>query len=169
MFDQDVHSLLEILPSHIRNGANFGARLIRKLDPAASRVLNSNSLLPLCWPPAAHRLSKKCKPVLGKVRRFVMGNTHRTTGAWPEKTALYGTDRLWRDYVEQAIESDHLFGETLFDRDRVRQCWRALAEGAREGAPDLEKLLQLGALASLGQGFLTRAGWLEAGNSRDVH
>ena len=144
--------------THPSDGANFGARLIRKLDPAASRALNSNSFLPLCWPPKAHQFSKKCKPVLGKVRRFVLGNTHRTTGAWPEKAALYGGDSVWRNYVENVLGSDQSFVETLFDRDRVNECWHALRDGDREVAPDIEKLLQLGLLARFRHASVTCAG-----------
>ena len=136
----------------LRNGANFGARLIRKLDPAAGRALNSNSLLPLCWPPLAHKFSKKCKPVLGKVRRLVTGNTHQTTGAWPDKAALYGADPAWHDYVEKVLEGDRLFAEELFDRTRVHECWNALKNGDREVADDIEKLLQLGILTEFVQG-----------------
>lgn len=149
MFDKDVHDLLETFPSRVRNGANFGARLISRLDPRAGRALNSNSLLPMSWPPVMHKLSKKCKPVLGKVRRFAFGSTHRTTGAWPEKAALYVSDPLWRDYIEKTLEGDALFVDGFFDRDRVRQCWSALVNGDREVAGDIEKLLQLGLLSEL--------------------
>lgn len=152
MFDKDVQSLLETLPSHLRNGANFGARLISKLDPAAGRALNSNSLLPLCWPAGAHKLSKQCRPVFGKVRRLVFGDTHQTMGAWPEKAALYGADPVWRDYVERVIEGNPLVGEEFFDRARVQECWQALRNGDRDAAEDIEKLLQLGILAECVQG-----------------
>jgi hypothetical protein len=146
MFDPDVHSLLERLPARLRNGANLGARLIRKLDAPASRVANSNSLLPMCWPPMAHKFSKKCKPVLGRMRRLLLGRTHRTTGAWPEKSALYGTDPEWREFIGEVIEGEKSWGEML-DRDRVRECWQAVLNGSRELAPDLEKVIQLGMLS----------------------
>jgi len=146
MLDKDVLDLLEIAPASLRNGANFGALLIRRLDPAASRVPNSNSLLPLCWPPAAHAFSKKCKPLLGGMRRLILGDSYRTTGAWPNKSALYATDPFWRNFFNEVLSNDDLFPEDLFDRSQVRQSWRALLSGDRDLATDVEKLVQFGVL-----------------------
>ena len=64
MFDPGVHELLELLPSRVRNGANLGAKIIGRLTPRAAWVVNSNTLLPLTFPPVAHRASKRCKPIL---------------------------------------------------------------------------------------------------------
>ena len=146
MFDPDVHSLLEVLPSRIRNGANFGAQLVRRLDRPASRVPNSNSMLPLCWPPQAHRLSRKCKPILGKVRRLIMGRNHRTTGAWPEKAELYANDTLWSEYIEKVINGDRTFAGEWLDRKRIAECWSSFKRGDREVAEDIERLIQLALL-----------------------
>jgi hypothetical protein len=146
MLDKDVLDLLEVAPASLRNEANFGARLIRRLDPAASRVPNSNTLLPLCWPPAAHALSKKGKPLLGKIRRLIVGNSHRNTGAWPQKSILYATDPVWGDYFDKILANEDLFPEDWFDRGRIRQSWRALLNGDRELAGDIEKLVQFGVM-----------------------
>ncbi|MCS7017289.1 MAG: hypothetical protein NZM42_14380, partial [Gemmatales bacterium] len=143
MFDKDVHALLEVLPSPLRNNTNLGARVIKRLCPSAGRVLNSNSLLPACWPPIAHQLSKTCKPVLGRMRRLIYGNTHHTTGAWPNKSALYTTDRMWRLYIKEALLSDQLVASKLFDQDEVRKCFKALEAGHDRVAADVEKLIQL--------------------------
>ena len=149
MFDKDVHALLETLPSHLRDGANLGALLVKRLAPRASKVVNSNSLLPICWPLAAHKLSKKCKPIMGKARRFILGDSYRTTGAWPEKAVLYVTDPIWRNYFDKELAGDELFRDDLFDRDRVHGCWRALVNGEREFAGDIEKLVQFGILSNI--------------------
>lgn len=144
MLDKDVLDLLEIAPSALRNGANFGALVIRQLDPAASRVPNSNSLLPMCWPSSAHTLSKNCKPLLGTIRRLILGRSHRTTGAWPEKSVLYATDPVWRNYFDTILSNTELFPAALFDRDQVRQSWRAFLNGDRRLASDIEKLINFG-------------------------
>jgi hypothetical protein len=144
MLDKEVLGFLEIAPSSLRNGANFGALLIRRLHPAASRVPNSNSLLPMSWPPITHAFSKKCKPLLGMMRRLILGDSHRTTGAWPKKSALYASDPVWRNYFDKILSQDDLFRTELFDRTRVRQSWRALLNGDRTCAGDIEKLVQFG-------------------------
>jgi hypothetical protein len=146
MLDKDVLDLLEIAPGSLRNSANFGALLIRRLNPPASRVPNSNSLLPLCWPPVTHSLSKKCKPLLGKLRRLMLGDSHLTTGAWPEKSALYARDPVWRDYFDKILSNGEMFPEEFFDPDQVRQSWRELLNGNRDNASDIEKLVQLGVM-----------------------
>jgi hypothetical protein len=154
MLDKDVLDLLEIAPASLRNGANFGALLIRRLHPAASRVPNSNSLLPLCWPPAAHALSKKCRPLLGKMRRLIAGDTYRTTTAWQKKAPLYATDPVWRNYFDKILSNDDLFPADLFDRGRVRQSWHAFLNGDHGIAPDIEKLVQFGVMTGY-----THSGW----------
>jgi hypothetical protein len=146
MFDRDLHELLEILPSDVRDGRNLGALLVRRLAPRAAKVVNSNTLLPLCWPAAAHRFTKKCKPFFGRARRLVLGDSHRTTGSWTEKAALYAIDPGWRKCFDTLFGMDDLFPEDLFDRTRVRQCWSALVNGDRGVAGDVEKLAQLGIL-----------------------
>ena len=144
MLDKDVLEILEVAPSSLRNGANFGALLIRRMNAAAGRVPNSNSLVPMHWPPTAHTLSKKCKPLLGRMRRMILGDSHRTTGAWPEKSALYATDPVWRNYFDEILRDGDLFPADLFDRARVRESWCALLNGDRAVAGDIEKLVQFG-------------------------
>jgi hypothetical protein len=95
----------------------------------------------------AHKLSKKCKPLLGKARRLVLGDSHRTTGAWPEKAALYVADPLWREQFDGILGREDLFPADLFDRDQVRRCWRDLLAGQRECAGDVEKLVQFALLS----------------------
>ena len=149
MLDKDVLDLLESAPSSIRNGANLGALIIRRLNPGASKVPNSNSLLPLCWPPTAHKLSKKCKPHFGRIRRFLLGRSHRTTGAWPEKSALYGTDPVWRDYIEKLLSNADLFPAHLFDHQQILHSWHALQGGDSTVASDLDKLINFGVMTAL--------------------
>ena len=154
MLDKDALELLEMAPSGLRNGANFGALLIRRLHRGASRVPNSNSLLPLCYPPFAHALSKKCKPWLGRMRRLMVGDSYRTTGAWSEKSALYITDPVWRNYFDRILNDGDLFPADLFDRDRLRDCWRTFLNGDRSNASDIEKLVQFGVMAEhVGRGL----------------
>jgi hypothetical protein len=153
MFDADVHELLETLPARVRERANLGALLVKRLAPRAARVVNSNSLLPICWPLAAHRLTKRCKPILGKARRFVLGNSHRTTGAWPEKAALYVTNENWRRSFEAIVEDGDLFPDDIFDLAQVRECWRALVNGQKDRAADIEKLVQFGLLRRFSLGL----------------
>jgi hypothetical protein len=153
MFDLDLHELLETMPSRFREGVNLGALLVKRLAPRAARVVNSNSLLPICWPPAVHNLSKRCKPMLGKARRLILGNSHRTTGAWPEKVALYATNQAWRSCFEGILGEGGLFPEDLFDLGRVRHCWQSLLAGQRECAGDVEKLVQFGLLSRFRRGM----------------
>jgi len=143
MLDKDVLELLETAPSSLRNGANLGAFIIRRLNPASSKVPNSNSLLPLCWPPTAHTLSKKCKPHLGRIRRLLLGSSYRTTGAWPDKSALYGTDPVWRNYIEKLLSNTDLFPGHLFDHQQILNSWRAFLSGDSTVATDLDKLINL--------------------------
>jgi hypothetical protein len=149
MFDANVHEVLEMLPSRFRNEKNLGALLIHKLHPRAAWVMNSNSMLPMCWPPVAHKLTRRIKPILGKVRRFIFGNTYRTTGSWPKHSILYATDPEWRRSFENILNQADLFDPEIFDRDAVRQCWQEFLLGKADRVGDVEKLVQLGILSRM--------------------
>jgi len=143
MFDRDVHQLLENLPSDMRDGNNLGARVINHLQPKAAWVINSNSLLPMIWPQDVHKMSKRIKPILGSMRRFLIGNTYRTTGSWPEHSKLYASDPQWRQYFERIFAEEDLFDPQIFDIDAIRGCWKSLTTGNASRANDIEKLVQL--------------------------
>lgn len=149
MFDSGVHELLEKLPSRFRNEMNLGALLIHRLCPRAAWVMNSNSLLPMIFPPAAHGMARRVKPVLGKLRRSLFGNTYHTTGSWPMHSILYATNPEWRRSFDEILGQANLFDPEFFDRDAIRRCWQAflLGEGNRTG--DVEKLVQLGILSRM--------------------
>jgi hypothetical protein len=149
MFDANVHEVLEMLPSRFRNEKNLGALLIHKLHPRAAWVMNSNSMLPMCWPPAAHKLTRRIKPILGKARRFIFGNTYRTTGSWPKHSILYATDPEWRRSFESILNQADLFDPEIFDRDAIRQCWHEFLLGKADRVGDVEKLVQLGILSRM--------------------
>lgn len=144
MFDRDVHLLLERLPSKMRDGNNLGAKVINQLCPSAAWVMNSNSLMPMTFPPAVHKLSKGIKPVLGKIRRNIIGKSHRTTGSWPESAVLYASDPTWRGCFDKNIVDEDLFDAKIFDLSAVRQRWADFASGRKNNSSDIEKLLQLG-------------------------
>ncbi|MBI4937977.1 MAG: hypothetical protein HY846_07135 [Nitrosomonadales bacterium] len=149
MLDSDVHELFEKLPSRFRNEMNLGALLIQKLHPSAAWVMNSNSLLPMVFPPSAHKLARRIKPVLGKLRRSLFSNTYRTTGSWPMHSMLYSTNPEWRRSFEDTLGQADLFDPELFDRDAIRRCWQAFLLGEGDRAGDVEKLVQLGILSRM--------------------
>jgi hypothetical protein len=154
MFDPDVYELLQWLPSSLRHSNNFGARLIHRLQPLAAWMPNSNTLLPLCLPPEAHRLSGRVTPHLAKLRRKLIGDSHRTTSSWPKHAFLYVTDPAWRKSFENVLADGDLFDDGLFDRDAIRCCWQAFVDGEHRRVADVQKLLQLGLTKKLLQ-----AGW----------
>ena len=84
--------------------------------------------------------------MLGGMRRLILGDSHRTTGAWPEKSALYTTDSAWGHYIDKVLSNDDLFPADLFDHRQIRQTWRALLDGDRDRAGDIEKLVQFGVM-----------------------
>lgn len=146
MFDYEVHDLLEHLPACMRNSHNLGALLIKRLAPRAAWVVNSNSLLPMFWPPMLHKASKRIKPLLGSARRALLGKSHITTGSWQDLATLYLTDSRWRCFIDGILnEVDH-FDSEIFDRDIVRNSWRAFIAGDLKRWGDVDKLLQLGIL-----------------------
>jgi hypothetical protein len=149
MFDRDVYEMLQWLPSDLRHNKNFGARLIHRLRPLAAWIPNSNTLLPLCLPPAAHELNRRVKPLLGKIRRKLVGGSHRTTGAWPNHAFLYVTDAAWRKTFEAVFADLDLFDGEIFDRDAIQQSWQAFLKGDHWRVADVEKLLQLGLTTKL--------------------
>ncbi len=141
MFDRDVQGLLEVLPGTMRDGANLGARLIAKLWPKAAWVPNSNSLLPMCFPPVAHQFTKKCKPLLGVVRRWWMRNPYTTTGSWPQHHVLYLHDPEWRRFIEGVIGEAESLDSSVFDPGAIRQAWQELVQGKQERALDIQKVI----------------------------
>jgi hypothetical protein len=144
MFDPAVHDVLERLPSGIRSRHNFGAQVIRRLQPRAAWVPNSNSLLPIWWPTRAHKMSRRIKPVLGRIRRALVGQSHRTTGSWPEHAALYLSHPRWRQLFREVLSNQDLFEDRIFDQDAVTRCWTAFLDGDHRRSADVEKLLQIG-------------------------
>jgi hypothetical protein len=144
MFDPDVYELLQWLPSSVRHSNNFGARLIHRLQPLAAWMPNSNTLLPLCLPPEVHRLSGRVRPLLGKLRRKLISDSHRTTTSWQKSAVLYVTDPVWRQSFANVLADGDLFDDELFDRDAIRCCWQAFVDGEHRRAADVEKLVQLG-------------------------
>ena len=149
MFDSGVHELLEKLPSRFRNEMNLGARLIHRLCPSAAWVMNSNSLLPMILPPVTHKMARRIKPVLGKLRRSLFGNTYHTTGSWPMHSILYATNPEWRRSFDDVLNQTDLFDPELFDRDAIRQCWQAFLQGESSRTGDVERLVQLGILGRM--------------------
>jgi hypothetical protein len=154
MFDPDVYELLQWLPSSLRHSKNFGARLIHRLQPLAAWMPNSNTILPLCLPPEAHRLSRRVRPFLGKLRRKLIGDSRQTTDSWPNHAFLYVTDPTWRKSFENVLADGDLFDYELFDRDAIRHCWQAFVDGEHRRVADVQKLLQLGLTTRLLQ-----SGW----------
>jgi hypothetical protein len=163
MFDPDVYELLQWLPSSLRHSKNFGARLIHRLQPLAAWMPNSNTLLPLCLPPAAHRLSGRVRPLLGKLRRKLISDSHRTTTSWQKHAVLYVTDPTWRKSFESVLADGDLFDCGLFDMDAIRHCWQAFVDGEPRRAADVEKLVQLGLTKRLLQ-----SGWPDFFRSCDL-
>jgi hypothetical protein len=149
MLDFDVHEVLERLPAAFRNERNLGARLLHRLHPQAARVMNSNSMLPMYWPPATHKLARRIKPVLGRLRRSLFANTHRTTGSWPKHSILYAHDPKWRRAFDDLLSEGELFDEALFDRAAIADCWQEFLRGRAQRLGDVEKLMQLAMLHRL--------------------
>lgn len=143
MFDADVHELLELLPSDMRDSANFGARLIARLAPKAAWVPNSNTLLPLCFPPVAHAFSRKARPWIGRLRRWWLDDPLTNPGSWPSFEALYVQDSVWRQYIDKTIRHAELLGEDLFDRGAIIQAWEELLQGHTNRVVDVENVITL--------------------------
>jgi hypothetical protein len=156
MFDRDVHRLLETMPAGMRDGNNLGDSVIYRLQPMAAWAINANSMLPMIFPPVFHKMTRRVKPVLGKVRRFLIGNSHRTTGSWPEHSALYSSDPRWRKCFDDILGREELFDEGIFDIGAIRKCREDFADGriCRQG--DIEKLMQLGLTTRLMRDGATR-------------
>ncbi len=146
MFDKEVHNLFEILPSSMRYGANLGACIIKKLWPAAAKVANANTLLPLCWPMVLHRTSKVFKPLLGKIRRFFFENSYKTTGSWQKKSILYVNDPEWKMFFEKMLLDDSNFNKDIFDTKQIENHWINFCGGNSSLAGDLEKIIHFGLL-----------------------
>lgn len=147
MHDTEVHSLLEVLPSAIRDSAGFGAGLISELYPAAGLVPDSNTLLPLVVPRPLHRLSKRLRPLLGKARRALGANTYRTTGSWSLLTLLYAVEPLWRTRFESILLNERLFDSRIFNIAEISSAWDAFVAGDHEHYQDIETLLSFGMIS----------------------
>lgn len=154
MFDKDVLELIELLPSSLRDGANFGARLIEKLWPPAGTVLNSNTLVPITWHPMFHTATKSIRPFFGRTYRYLFGGSYSTQGSWQEHRFLYLNDQGWRRFLEGILRQEELFDEELFDRKAIGMCWDSFCSGNQHLSSDLEKLLQIGVLALYARGSI---------------
>lgn len=144
MFDTDVQSLLEILPSSIRDSTGFGAAVVCALHERAGRVADSNTLLPLIVPKPFHRLSRKVRPLVGRARRAFGSNTYRTTASWSLLTRLYASDRRWRGEFESILLNDQLFDPDIFNLPEIASAWRRFVAGQDKDYQDLENLWSFG-------------------------
>jgi hypothetical protein len=149
MFDKDLHQLLEIMPSIMRTGSNFGARIVNYLHPKAALIPNSNTLLPLMFPMAAHEFAKKAKPMLGKLRRWAFSNTYRTTASWPHLPMLYYNSRKWRESITYMLLDSCSLPEDIFDMKEVQSCWIGFCNGDISRHADVERLFGLSNLFAI--------------------
>ncbi|MBN1974570.1 MAG: hypothetical protein JW787_13100 [Sedimentisphaerales bacterium] len=150
MFDKDVHELIEILPSDIRDQANFGTKLVRKFLPAAAKIVNSNSLLPAYYPPKLHAIANKhARPIFGKIKRLFLGNSYKTTASFPMKSLLYLKDPEWNTFIKQTLHNSSLYDENIFDHGAISKCWERFNQGDIAMANDIEKLLQIGLIKQI--------------------
>ena len=147
MFDNDLINVLEILPASIRNHSGFGVKLIKKLYPQASKVINSNTLLPLRFPKSLHRFAKTVKPYAGKLRRKLIENSHATVEGWAKKSWLYINDKKWNTFFAQILENKSLFDENVFDHVAIQNSWDSFNKGDHLKTCDIERLVQIGLLA----------------------
>jgi hypothetical protein len=146
MSDPGVQELLETMPAAIRDNACFGARLVKTLWPPAARVVNANTLLPLATPYAAQEFARRVRPILGKFRRMLFEDSHKSTESWPHLPMLFSQDAKWRSCIEGVLLNNELFPHDVFDRKAIEQAWESFLGGEMGRHADIEKLLQLGIL-----------------------
>jgi len=158
MLDPQVHELLERLPVSMRDNAGFGARLVRKLWPAAAQVVNVNSLLPLRFPPYMHSLAKQMRPLMGRLRRKFFDDSYKTTGSWPLLPLLYAENPLWHRRFEEILFDEDLFASDVFDRRAIQNCWKAFCDGDISRHNDIERLVEIGILNSMQDGVFVPGG-----------
>lgn len=150
MYDNELHSLLEIMPSSIRSKHNLGARVVNKLYPPAAKVPNANSLLPLVYPLPLHSLAKKMRPMLGKVRRKLFTNTYHTTASWPHLPLLYANNKTWKHKIEENLfHTKSQLPSEIFDHNQIDKCWSDFCQGDLTLHADIERLLGLAELNNL--------------------
>lgn len=149
MVDKDVHELLETMPGAVREGTQLGARLVSELWPRAGRVVDTNTLLPMRFPRYVHTAVKRLRPVLGKLRRRLIEDSHRTTASWPKQDVLYRSDPQWNEQLERILrrESTNLSG--ILDGDEIARCWREFCRGDVTRTPDIERLVTLSVVSEV--------------------
>lgn len=146
MFDQDVHDLLLRMPAKVRDRARIGARVVGRLHKAVARVPDANSLLPPRMPRFLHTLSKRARPVLGKIKRRLLSDTYRTTASWPHIPLLMQRDPTWRQRIEELLFDECVRESGLFDERQLASCWTSFQEGDLTRYSDVEKLLSVATL-----------------------
>jgi hypothetical protein len=114
-----------------------------ELSRRAAWVPNSNSLLPVCFCAGSHKFAKRCKPVFGKLRRLLIGDSHATTGAWQKKAVLYRDDAEWRKLFTELLCEPDVFWDGVFDHKAVCARWDGFLSGKSPHAYDFERLVQL--------------------------
>ena len=147
--DRDIYSLLEILPSKIRNQANFAAKIINAFSPKTALIPNSNTLLPIHWPPPLHKSTKFMKPYIGSIKRKLVSNTHKTSGSWPKKDMLYRYDPEWNKYISKLLCNGDLFDNHIFDFDVISKFWSEYNNGRLELSSDIERLISIAEISQI--------------------
>jgi hypothetical protein len=149
MFDKELHQILEIMPSAIRNKTNFGSRIIYNLCPASAWIPNANSLMPLPFPPPIHSFAKAIRPKMGKLRRLLFSNSYRTTASWPHLPLLYANQPQWKKYIEERLFDRSLLPKDFFDHKAIAACWKDFSGGNISRHTDVERLIGLSEISKL--------------------
>jgi hypothetical protein len=149
MFDKNLHHLLEIMPSSLRNNSNFGARLIRCLCQGAAVIPNANSMMPLMIPIFLQKLTKKLRPKMGKIRRKIFSDDHRTTASWSHLPMLYARNPAWKNKIVTKLIEENNLPDEIFDKSSVMLTWKKFCNGDVSLFADIEKLIGLAILSSL--------------------
>ncbi|MFT5700541.1 MAG: hypothetical protein ACI8ZB_003415 [Desulforhopalus sp.] len=149
MFDNELHKLLETMPSNIRNSKNLGSKVVHKILPKAAWVPNANSLIPLHFPGQLHSLAEVIKPSLGKIRRKLFSNSYQTTASWPHLPLLYAGNDQWKKRIEERIFDSSLLPKDVFEQQAIEACWKDFCGGDLTLHSDVERLLGLAELRRL--------------------
>lgn len=142
MFDKELHDTLEILPSYVRNSSGFGSKIIKEIMPMLSVIPNSNTLMPLIFPEIIHQSSKRIRPVLGKLKRTIFTDNHKTTGSWSHLPLLYSKHPSWKANIESIfMDSRKTLPADIFKPKMVEACWNNFCAGDISLHTDIERIV----------------------------
>lgn len=157
-FDNDLNDLSLALPSRLRGSGIIHKWILFYLNKKLLFIADANFFLPPFLPNWLKGITKKIRPVLGKIRRGLLGLSGKkvilnTSGSWLLLHEMYRKDTRYKKEIEDVIEKSAVQSNGLLDSDQVKKSWERYLQGEISLNFELEALFSFARVNGLFSGL----------------